>query len=222
LTSKSINEELPDERPDDQLAFSRIKNEIETQAKAKAEVFLEKANEEAEEILNTAKDKANRIKQEIIQQATNEAINTKVRETSRRKLSLKMDYLETREQLIDEIQLEVKSKLQKFSQGPEYSEFLTKLVKQSCLSIGGGKLNLFMRAEDKSLFNKESILEISNQISKDSGTATVLTVASEDFKTLGGVKLVREDNKLYVDNTFETRIERNKDPIRVALLDMLS
>ncbi len=222
MTENTSPEDKLDERPDDQLAFSRIKTEIENTAKDKANEILQNSKLSIEEILSTAEEKANMAKSDIIGSARNQAINAKIREISRRKLALKMDYLETREQIINEIQLETKSKLQKYTQTEDYSKFMQMLVKTSGISIGGGQLKLHLRAEDKSHFTKDSLSQIAKDIHKETNQETNISISSEALITMGGIKLIRHDNRLFVDNTFESRLEREKDSIRVALQEVLS
>jgi vacuolar-type H+-ATPase subunit E/Vma4 len=222
LSDTKLDDDQLSERPDDQLAFSRIKAEIETQAKAEAEKNIKQFIIESEEILSTAKETANKIKQELIGKTKNEVTNAKIREISRRKLALKMDFLETREELINEIQLASVSKLQKFTQSDDYTNFLTKLAKQSGLSIGGGQLTLHMRSEDKTLFTQELLKDLAKELSDITSTETTISVSSENLNTTGGLKVIREDHRLYVDNTFETRLSRANEQMRISLLDLLN
>lgn len=208
-------------KPDDDLALSRIKEEIEARAQRKAEKKVNEAKEKAKEIIQDAKDEAQQLKKKIINEAENDAAKAKTREISRKKLSVKMDYLETRESIIDEIQVEAKSQLQKFTKSKEYPEFLETLVKSTALSIGGGDLVLHLRTEDKSHLTKDSLAKIGKEVSKETDEDTTITVGNDNLNALGGIKMVRSDNKLFVDNTFETRLDRKSDDIREALLDLL-
>lgn len=209
-------------RPDNELAMSRMTEEIEAIAKEEAQEKIEEAEARAEEILSNAKEEAKSIKKQIIDEAKSEAEKKKVREVSRKKLNIKMDYLQTRESMIDEIIVEAHSQLQKFTKSNDYAGFLANLVKSSGISIGGGDLVLHLRTEDKSHFTQESLDSLSKEIGDETGQKTSISVSGDDLNALGGLKMVRADNRLFVDNTFESRLERNKDDIRVSLLDILS
>lgn len=208
--------------PDNELAMSRMKEEIEAIAKEEANQKIKEAEVRADEIITEAKREAEGIKRQIISKAKDEARKKKIREVSRKKLNLKMDYLETRESIIDEITVEARSELQKFTKSTDYPQFLSKLVKSSGVSMGGGNIILHLRTEDKSHFTQDSLNSLSKEIGEITGQDTSLSVADEDLDALGGIRLVRSDNDLYVDNTFERRLERSEEDIRVALLDVLS
>ena len=209
-------------KPDDMLAFSRIKEEIEKKAKEESAEILKEANAQVEEIKKSATQKSMQIKNEILGKANREADNIKVRELSRKKLALKMDYLETREKIFNEILLEARTHIQEFAQTPEYTNLIKQLSEEGCIGIGGGNLIVQVRKEDKSIFTKDFLSELSQKAEKATSNATTITLDKSDLKTLGGVKIMRDDAKLFVDNTFEKRLERADDGIRVELMELLS
>lgn len=220
--SKEITTQDEKFRPDESLAFSRIKEEIETIAKQKAESIISEANKNAEEILSNAKEQGNLIKSNITDEADRSSGNLKIQEISRKKLSIKMDYLKYRDQLFEEIHVEANSKIQKYTQTTDYKKFLLALAEKSGISIGGGDLYLIVRKEDKTIFSKPELDKISEMITKISGIKTSMKISKDDLKSLGGLKIVRGDQKLFVDNSFEARLERNMDSIRTNLLGLLS
>lgn len=222
MSSEEISETKLTRKPDDDLAFSRIKDEIETKAKATAQVIIKKANEEASEILKTSKDEATKGKNEILAKSEREALNIKVQDISRKKLALKMDYLDTREQVFEEIFVEARSKIQGFTSTEDYKKYLINLLEISGNSIGGGKLDLFLRNEDKTVFSKTVLSELESNITKFTGESTEISIAKNELKSLGGLKLVRNDSKLFVDNSFEKRLERANDDIRIELSELIS
>ncbi|MCE7735925.1 MAG: hypothetical protein GPJ54_13675 [Candidatus Heimdallarchaeota archaeon] len=222
MSSEEISETKLTSKPDDDLAFSRIKEEIETKAKATAEAVIKKANEEASDILKTSKDEATKGKNEILAKSEREAHNIKVQDISRKKLALKMDYLETREQVFEEIFVEARSKIQSFTSTEDYKKYLINLLKISGNSIGGGKLDLFLRKEDKAVFSKTVLSELESNITKFTGESTEISIAKDELKSLGGLKLVRIDSKLFIDNSFEKRLERANDDIRIELSELIS
>lgn len=219
--SKSQEQEI-EGKPDDLLAFSRIKEEIEKKAKEESAKVLNQANIQLVEIKKSGTIKSQQIKNEILGIARREGDNIKIRELSRKKLALKMDYLETREKIFNEILLEARTKIQEYTQSKEYSNQLKKLAEESGLGIGGGNLKLQMRKEDKSIFTKEVLSSIAKKINSKTNLETTLTFDKVDLQTIGGIKIIREDTRLFVDNTFETRLERAEDKIRVELMELLS
>jgi len=199
-----------------------MKEEIERIARSEAEDKVAEAEARAKQIIAEAKREAEGIQKRILEEARTEAQKQKVRQVSRKKLGVKMDYLETRESVIDEIMVEARSQLQKYTKSKEYPGFLEKLVKSSAVSIGGGDLVLQLRKEDKSHFTKDSLGSLAKEVGKVSGVETSISVSDKNLNALGGIYLSRADNKVFVDNTFERRIERSSEGTRVALLEWLS
>jgi vacuolar-type H+-ATPase subunit E/Vma4 len=199
-----------------------MKEEIEAIAKAEADQIRSQGKLKGDQILADAKNEAKSIKKKILDQAKSEAEKNKVREISRKKLSIKMDYLQTRESVIDEIFVEAQSQLQKFTKSGDYQKFLETLLESSAESIGGGDLNVHLRKEDKGHFTKESLDKIAKNVSKSTGVDTKISVSDSNLNSLGGLQLIRSDNRLFVDNTFESRLERKNEKTRVGLLELLS
>lgn len=205
-----------------QQAFSRMKEEIEAIANRKAKEKLAEARTQSKEIVENAKNEAKSIKNQVISEAKSDAEKAKVREISRKKLGVKMDYLQTRESILDEINVEARSELQKFTKSGKYPDFLAKLVKSTGVSMGGGALVLHLRTEDKAHFTKDSLSKIAKEIGELTSESTTIEVSDKDLNALGGLKMVRDDGKLFVDNTFESRLERSSESTRVALLEVLN
>ena len=83
-------------------------------------------------------------------------------------------------------------------------------------------LNVEVRSEDKTKLTAEVLKSTATAVSKETGEKTTIKVSSSNLKALGGLKVVRADNKLFADNTFEKILERSNEEIRVALLDKLA
>jgi vacuolar-type H+-ATPase subunit E/Vma4 len=215
-------EEQVPSKNEQQQAFSRMREEIEAIANRKAKEKMAEAKDQSKDIVENAKNEAKVVKNQIISEAKSEAEKIKIREISRKKLAVKMDYLETRESILDEINIEAKSELQKFTKSDDYAGFLTKLVKSTGISIGGGDLILHLRTEDKSHFTEASLKELSKEIEKITQEKTSIKVSDKDLNALGGITMVRDDDKLFIDNTFESRLDRSSEATRVALLEVLS
>ncbi len=208
-------------RPDEFHAFSKFKEEIENQANIKYEAVINTGKEEAEKIREASRKEAEKYKSDLLNKAKSEANQIKVREVSRKKLTVKMDYLKVRDQIFEEIVVEAKSKLQTYTQSKEYATFLQNILSESAASMFGGDLLVQLRSEDKKLLSQEVLDKIAAEISKTTGNETKISIDKSDLKALGGIRVVRSDDRLYVDNTFEARLKRMDEEIRVSLVETL-
>lgn len=216
------SQDIPSGKPDEVLALNKFKAAIEKQAQEKASKVIADAKEKVEQIISEQKKEIDELKREIISSIESEAKLTKIREVSRKKQSLRMDYLETREQLMEEIDVEIKSKLLSFTQTEKYPIFLKSELEKCLLAIGGGSIEIILRSEDKSLISNDSLKSIAKMVEKDTGVESTLKVSDKNLDNIGGFKMVRTDDKLYIDNSFEARLERNQEDARVAILNILS
>ena len=216
------SQDIPSGKPDEVLALNKFKAAIEKQAQEKANKIIADAKEKVEQIISEQQKEMDQIKREIISSIESEAKLTKVREVSRKKQGLKMDYLETREQLFEEIDVEIKSKLLSYTQTDKYQVFLKSEVEKCALAMGGGSLEIQLRSEDKSHFSSDSLKSMAEMIEEKTGNKSTLKVSDANIDNIGGFKMVRSDDKLFIDNSFEARLERNQEDARVAILDILS
>ncbi len=116
----------------------------------------------------------------------------------------------------------MRTELQKYTKSKEYGKTLENFFKEAAIAIGGGDLILWLRNEDKQLFPAEKLSSLSKEVEKETGNATTVKLADGSLKTLGGLKLEAADGSVWVDNTFEARIERQYDDLRVAIMQALS
>ena len=77
-----------------------------------------------------------------------------------------MEYLQSREAVIDEIFESAKEELAAFTKSKDYKPFLTSLVKTSAISLGGGDLNVEVRSEDKTKLTAEVLKSTATAVSK--------------------------------------------------------
>lgn len=202
-------------------AFESIKTVIIQEAEDKIKKIKENAEIERAKILQIGKKEAEKIKNEALAGAENKAQQMKRRETSRKKLSAKMDYLKLRDEIIENVLVETRAALQKVTKEPKYKDLLKKLLLESGLAIDGGKLHLSLKMDDASLFNATEIADIAKHIEEQTRNATSITLSQNAINTIGGLRLERADGKMWIDNTFETRMQRDAGDIRLAILKML-
>jgi V/A-type H+-transporting ATPase subunit E len=216
------SKDIPSGKPDEVLALNKFKAAIENQAQEKANQIIADAKEKVEQIISEQQKEMDQMKREIISSMESEAKLTKIREVSRKKQALKMDYLESRELLFEEIDVEIKSKLLSYTQTDKYPIFLKSEVEKCALAMGGGSLEIQLRSEDKSHFSSDSLKSMAKMIEEKTGNKSTLKVSDVNIDNIGGFKILRSDNKLFIDNSFEARLERNQEDARIAILDILS
>ncbi len=158
-----------DRSPDAKSAMEKMKSQIEEIAKERANQLISEAQAKCDQILEEANKEAETTTKKLVDEARSEAEKKKVQEVSRRKLNIKMEYLQSREAVIDEIFESAKEELAAFTKSKDYKPFLTSLVKTSAISLGGGDLNVEVRSEDKTKLTAEVLKSTATAVSKETG-----------------------------------------------------
>ena len=108
-------------------------------------------------------------------------------------------------------------KISSLLQSSDYSTILGNLIVQAGSSLGGGNLEVSVTKTDAS---KVNVNDLAQKISSKTGTQTTITHNPQDIKTrLGGAIVKKSD--LWVDNTFESIIERRNESIRAEIAKIL-
>ncbi len=199
-----------------------IKKSIEDEAKSKAALMVKEAKAEAETILKNAHKEAEKLKASLLREQENKAKQILQKEISKKRLQGKMEVLETREQVIESLMTDLRTELQKYTKDKKYAKTLENFFMEGALAIGGGDLVLELRDEDKPLFSKEKLAELAKKVEKETGNPTTVELADGSLKTLGGLKVSAKDGSVWVDNTFESKIDRQYDDLRIAIMQALA
>lgn len=199
-----------------------IKKSIEAEAKTKADLIVKEAKAEAEAILKDARAEAEKLKASLLAEQESKAKQILQKEISKKRLAGKMEVLETREQVIESLMTDLRTELQKYTKDKAYAKTLETLFMEAALAIRGGDLVLSLRDEDKPIFSKEKLSELAKKVEKETGTPTTIELAEGSLKTIGGLKVSAKDGSVWVDNTFESMIERQYDDLRIAIMQALS
>jgi len=197
--------------------IDKIKGEIFSQADAELEKIKNETDEKVKIIEEATNKEINKIKQSIEESNRSKSENQAKRDLGKSRLEAKMNYLAEKEAGITSVFEEGKKKIANLLQSSEYQTILGNLIIEAGVSLGGGKLSVSVTNADAS---KVNVSDLAQKISSKSGSQTTLTVESTDLKTkLGGAIVKKED--IWVDNTFESIIERRNESIRAEIAKIL-
>lgn len=197
--------------------IDKIKVEIDNQA----DIELEKIKAEIDEklkIIHEATDKeVTKIKQHIEDTTRSSAESQAKRELGKTRLQAKMTFLAEKEAGIDTVFEEGKKNIASILQSSDYPNILGNLIVSAGVSLGGGNLAVKVTKADSSKIN---VSDLTQKISSKTGNQTAISVEAAELKTkLGGAIIQKSD--LWVDNTFESIIERRSESIRAEIAKIL-
>ncbi len=196
----------------------KIEEIIINEAKGKAENIIAKAKEEAKKILDEAEQEAKKEAEEIINKKKADAEAQARRILSEAKLEARLKILNAKEQLISEAFDTAIEKLKEFSQSTQYKTALENLIKDAAIIIRGGDLEVLL--PENTNVNLD-LSKIAKEVENQTGVKTSLSISNETIRSIGGVIVRSKDQFLTVDNTFEARLERLREQLRVNVANLL-
>ena len=198
--------------------IEKIEEIIINEAKAKAEEIITKAKEKAQKILDEAKREAEKEVNEIINRRKADAEARARRIISEARLEARLKLLNAKEEVISNAFDTALERLKEFCQTPEYKEVLENLIKDAAITIGGGNLEVLL-SENTNI--EPDLSKIAKEIEKQTGTATSIVISKDKVKSIGGAIVRSLDQSFTLDNTFEARLERVREQLRVSVANVL-
>lgn len=198
--------------------IEKIEEIIINEAKAKAEEIITKAKEKAQKILDEAKREAEKEANEIINRRKADAEARARRIMSEARLEARLKLLNAKEEVISNVFDTALERLKEFCQTPEYKEVLENLIKDAAITIGGGNLEVLL-SENTNI--EPDLSKIAKEVEKQTGTATSIVLSKDKVKSIGGAIVRSLDQSFTLDNTFEARLERVREQLRVSVANVL-
>ncbi|MBS7249093.1 MAG: V-type ATP synthase subunit E [Candidatus Freyarchaeota archaeon] len=193
--------------------LKKIKDKIEKDAEERASQIIEKAKIRAKEIEEEAISKAEKRAEEIIRRGMEEAERYKRRRLAEAKLKAKQRITKAREQLIEQTFQKANEKLKELTATPKYKSVLEALIQKAAIGVGGGELEILVpKGHEKHISDISSIAE---KVQSETKNPTHITISKETIEAVGGCLVRRKDGSIYIDNTFESIMERNMKELRI-------
>ena len=197
--------------------IDKIKSEIFDSADAELEKIKAETDEKLKIIHDATQKEIAKIKQTIEDSSRSKNENQAKRELGQSRLQAKMAFLSEKENGITEVFEEGRKKVSALLQSSDYGNILANLIVSAGVSLGGGNLIVSVTKADASKVNTS---DLAQKISSQSGSQTTLSIDSQEPKTkLGGAIIKKSD--LWVDNTFESIIDRRTESIRAEIAKIL-
>jgi len=191
--------------------IEKIGEDTEKEVKA----VLEEAEGKVDEIIKEAQSKAKKEEEEILHRGAREAELAKQRIIADAKLKARKQKLDVKEAAIQAAFGEAEKELQKLGSTAKYPPILEKIIKEAVNSIGSEDMEIMASKADRKILTQDFL----NSLSKESGANIALS--PQTIETYGGVIVKAKNEKIEVDNTFETRMARMRDDLRTKVAKIL-
>ncbi|MHA1638467.1 MAG: V-type ATP synthase subunit E [Candidatus Thorarchaeota archaeon] len=188
-----------------------IINMIDEKTSEKVDSILKQAEEQKKTLIKQAEEKAKGIEEKILKAADLEYEADIARRKAGAKLKSKYLILEAKENILVENLENVEKELKKVVKSKKYKAILTHLIVDGGVALNVDKLELvFPKGQDKLI----TLASIAKEIGAKTGRKVAVTISKDRVHSTGGVIIRTLDGKKFVDNTFESRLERFQNDIR--------
>jgi len=192
--------------------------EILREASEQASSMVVAAKKEASTILNAARFTAKEEEEHEVKEAQARGKRVYEEVLMDGKIKAKKEALKKREEIINDVFKEVKEKIQKYTSSQKYQEDLIRIAIDSCRKLGSDRVTIFANKRDLRVL-KRAQKKITRALSTKG--ATVSVSFGEPIQTICGVRVATTDRKIEIDDTFEGRMRRDFDTLRMKVAKLL-
>ena len=180
------------------MSAEKIIQQINNDAESEIRKIIRDAEQQAKHIIEHAREEAEAESINIKLEGKKHSENTKKVLVAKAKQEIKHEIMNAKEKIIEESFLQVYSRLSKINE-EHYKKIITKLMENTRIKIGEDCKVLVSRDIDKT-------------IAKNLRLDVIGTIDA-----LGGFVATSRDERIKLNNTFESIIDRNKDELRVKV-----
>jgi|LSQX01.2.fsa_nt_gb V/A-type H+-transporting ATPase subunit E len=192
----------------------KIIEKILEEARIQARTIIKNAENEAEGIINSAKDNAAEKEKEIMEKAQAEAVELKKRLLAVSELEARKKRLSAKQEAIEEIFSEA---LQKLKELPD-DEYETLIVDMAVSSAKTGNETIIMSEQDKARLSSGFIDNINKKLN-DKGINGRVKLADDTNDIHGG--FILKEGSIEVNNSFNAIFKMRRDEIEPQVVKVI-
>ncbi|MCL2135061.1 MAG: V-type ATP synthase subunit E family protein [Candidatus Bathyarchaeota archaeon] len=190
---------------------SAIATEVIGVAEKEAETVLLEAENVAKETLFKATEKADLIRQEILNQ-TNVKIMSETRKiASVTEVDIRNSLLSVKDEFVDDAFEKAIIKLKDFAASEKYSDYLFKIIEDAAKKLGQKSLILQVNAKDHKWLTQHALATLSAKLQLD------LRLSEKIENYIGGCRIHTIDDKIVFDATLDNKLQELRSSLRVEI-----
>ncbi|MDO5848911.1 MAG: V-type proton ATPase subunit E [Methanobrevibacter sp.] len=199
----------------------KIVSSIMSEAQDKADKIIQDAQAEVDKINAKATKDADAEKNKILENGKKQSDMRYQQIISEAKMNARRAELEAKEDVIEAAFNKATEELSQkaSSNDAQYTESLINMIKEAAIEIGGGELIVKVKDSDKGTVSGK-LSAIAMDVTNDTGVQTTLTLG-EPIDVIGGAVLITANGDIEVNNTIESRLDRNKKILRSEVASVL-
>lgn len=191
-----------------------IAEDILKEARAKSAEVIRAAKHEAKTLLDAARLGAREEEESEVKEARAQGKQTQEQLVAEGRMKAKRAALQRREELINEVFKAAEDKLRAYASSKEYQRNLVKIAAGACKRLGQDNVVIMANRRDLKILERDK-----DQILRELGNSSVSF--GEPIQAIGGVRVSAPDGKVEIDETFEGRMRREFEALRVKVAKAL-
>jgi V/A-type H+-transporting ATPase subunit E len=194
-----------------------IAEDILREAKEKAAEIVRRARKEAQTLLDAAQFGTREEEEREVKEAKAQGKSVYEEILAGGRMKAKREILQKQEELINEVFKKAEGSLRKYASSEKYGRDLIRITIDACKKLGSNNIVIQANRRDLKLLEKNK-----DQIVQELGGEKLVNVLFGDpVQTIGGVKVIAPDEKIEIDETFDTRMRRAFETLRVKVAKIL-
>jgi vacuolar-type H+-ATPase subunit E/Vma4 len=203
----------------DKESVERICEQIREDGEREVASILEKARSTAGDITGKAEAKRDEATESIMRDARERGETESRRLLSSVNIEVRRAKLRAREEVVGVITERVQEKLSSVRSSDEYPDILTRLVIEAIHGLGGKSFVIYVDKKDLDLLEKNIFPRVREALSAESSPISSLQARPLEKSSSGGARVGHPGGNVIYDNTFEARMFRYRDDIRMVIFD---
>jgi V-type H+-transporting ATPase subunit E len=195
-----------------------IVEDIIREADEKASDIVKAADKEAKTILNASRLEARQNEELVAQEARVRGEQVRDEILAEGRLRAKKELLQRREEIIIEVFNEADRKIREYASSKKYEADLIRIAIETCKKLGSENIVIYANQRDLRLLEKSR-----DQIARELGEVgkPVNISFGEPIQVSGGLKVGAPDRRIEIDETFDGRVKRQFEALRVKVAKAL-
>ena len=194
--------------------IAKIKERILEEAREEKEKIIAKANAEAQDIVKQHEQKAKDLLDDILDKAGKTAEEKKRRIISMAQLENRKQFLQAKQQIIDEVYDSAKASLQNMP-AEKYKNLIESMLLNSALS---GNEELIISEHDKNRITPEFVQKINDKL-RGMGKEGNIRISKTFGNMIGG--FILKSQNLEINSTFDSLIDIEREELETEIAKIL-
>jgi vacuolar-type H+-ATPase subunit E/Vma4 len=203
----------------DNESVEKICGQIREDGESEIASILEKARSTAADIVGKAEAARDETAAKIMREARDKGETETRRLLSGVNIEVRRAKLKAREEVVGVITKKVQEKLGGIRESGDYPDILTRLVVEAILGLEGKSFIVYVDRKDLVLLEEKVFPRVRERMEAESAPVSSLQARPLEKSSAGGARVGHPGGKVIYDNTFEARLFRYRDDIRMAIFD---